>query len=150
MAKSIPEGYHSLTPQLSLEDAAAAIAFFKEAFGAEELDRAPDPSGKKIWHASLKIGSSILFVNDVFPDMGGSKQTASLWLYQDNVDAGWKRATQAGCTVVMPLGDQFWGDRLGTLADRFGNRWTLAQRIKDMTPAEMKAAGDAFIAAMKK
>src|SRR5665213_3088707 len=77
----IPKGYHSLTSQLSIDGAAAAIEFYKKAFGAEVLDQAPDPSGKKIWHASLRIGDSMLFVNDVFPDMGGTPSHSSLWLY---------------------------------------------------------------------
>jgi uncharacterized glyoxalase superfamily protein PhnB len=96
----------------------------------------------------MKIGNSIVFVNDVFPEMGGGVQTASLWLYTDNVDQWWKRATEAGGKVTMPIADMFWGDRLGQIADPFGNKWNLAQHMKDMTPDEMKQAQDAFVAQM--
>jgi len=148
MAKPVPEGMHTITPQLAIDGCDKAIAWFQKAFGAELRDRAPDPSGKKVWHASLRIGNSIIFVNDVFPEMGGGAQTASLWLYTDNVDQAWKRAVDAGAKVNMPLGDMFWGDRLGQLSDPFGNKWNLAQHMKDLTPDEMKKAQDAFVAQM--
>ena len=84
----IPAGYHSLTAQLSIDGAAQAIEFYKRAFGAEELDRALDPSGKKVWHAALRVGDSMLFVNDVFPEMGAPDPARSaMWLYVANVDA---------------------------------------------------------------
>lgn len=150
MAKAIPEGLHSLTPQLSVDGADKAIAFFQRAFGAELQHRAPDPSGKKVWHAQLRIGNSALFVNDVFPEMGGRAQPASLWLYVDGVDAAFKRAVDAGATVKMPLMDMFWGDRTGTVQDPFGNQWNLAQHMKDMTPQEMQKAQDEFVAQMAK
>jgi PhnB protein len=150
MAKAIPEGMHTITPQLAIDGCDKAIEWFKKAFGAELLSRAPDPSGKKVWHASMKIGSSIFFVNDVFPDMGGGAQTASLWLYTENVDQWFKRATEAGAEVAMPMMDMFWGDRMGQIKDPFGNRWNLAQHMKDMTPDEMKKAQDAFVASMAK
>jgi uncharacterized glyoxalase superfamily protein PhnB len=149
MAKAIPEGLHTLTTQLSIDGCDKAIEWFKRAFGAELLSRAPDPSGQKVWHASLRIGDSVLFVNDVFPNMGGGAETASLWLYSENVDAAWKRAIDAGAKQTMPPADMFWGDRMGSLVDPFGNRWTLAQHIKDLTPEEMKKAQDAFVASMK-
>ena len=148
--RPVPEGMHTLTTQLAVDGAAEALEFYKRAFGAEELSRAPDPSGKKIWHSAVRIGDSTLFVNDVFPDMGGGPQHAHLWLYTDNVDAAWKRAVDAGCTIRMPLSDMFWGDRMGTVSDRWGNQWSLSQRIKEMTPDEMKKAQDAFVAQMKK
>jgi PhnB protein len=142
MAKPIPDGMHSLTPQLTVDGAADAIEFYKEAFDAVELDRAPDPSGKKVWHASLRIGNSVVFVNDAFPEMGGGAITSSLWLYGDNVDAAFKRAIDAGAHVKMPLADMFWGDRVGSVVDRWGNQWTLAQRVKDMAPADMERASE--------
>jgi uncharacterized glyoxalase superfamily protein PhnB len=150
MVKAIPEGMHTITPQLAMDNCDKAIEWYKKAFGAELLQRAPDPSGKKVWHAMLKIGNSIIFVNDIFPDMGGGVQTASLWLYTENVDQAWKRAVDAGGKVTMPIADMFWGDRLGQVADPFGNKWSLAQHIKDMTPEEMKKAQDAFVASMPK
>jgi len=142
MAKAIPEGLHSVTPSLTIDGAADAIEFYKKAFGAVEIDRAPDPSGKKIWHAQIRIGNSAVFVNDAFPDMGSTAGTASLWIYTDDVDAAFKRAVDAGAQVKMPLADMFWGDRMGSLVDRWGNRWTLAQRVRDMTPAEAKRASE--------
>ena len=146
--KAVPEGFHTITPSLSLEGAAEAIEFLKKAFGATEHTRAPDPSGKKIWHADLTIGSSHLFVNDVFPDMGGKPRSASLWLYFDDVDAAFKRATAAGAKVAMPVMDMFWGDRMGQVTDRWDNQWTLAQHTRDMTPEEMKRAQDEFVKQM--
>jgi uncharacterized glyoxalase superfamily protein PhnB len=148
--KAIPEGMHTLTPQLTVEGAAEAIDFLKRAFGAEEISRAPDPSGKKVWHAGLRIGNSMLFVNDVFPDMGGSARTCDLWIYTENADALFKRATGAGAEVSMAMEDMFWGDRMGQVKDRWGNRWNIAQRIKDMTPEEMRKAGEAFVASQKR
>ena len=148
MAKPVPEGMHTITPQLAIDGCDKAIEWFQRAFGAELISRAPDPSGKKVWHASVRIGNSMIFVNDVFPEMGGGAQTASLWLYTDNVDQAWKRAIEAGGKQTMPLGDMFWGDRMGALKDPFGNSWNLAQHVKDMTPDEMKKAQDAFVAQM--
>ena len=150
MVKAVPQGMHTLTPQIAIEGAADAIEFYKKAFGAEELTRAADPSGKKVWHAALKIGDSVLFVNDVFPDMGGKAQGATLWIYTEGVDAAFKRATDAGAKVTMPLADMFWGDRMGKVVDRWGIDWTLAQHTKDMTPAEMKKAQDEFVAQQAK
>jgi uncharacterized glyoxalase superfamily protein PhnB len=139
---------HTITAQLAIDGCDKAIEWYKKAFGAELLSRAPDPSGKKVWHASMKIGNSVFFVNDVFPEMGGGVQTASLWIYADNIDSWWKRALEAGAKQTMPLGDMFWGDRLGQVVDPFGNKWNLAQHIKDLTPDEMKKAQDAFVAQM--
>lgn len=151
MTKPIPEGLRTVTPQLSLEGAAAAIELYKQAFGAVEHSRAADPSGKKIWHAQLQIGDSGIFVNDTFPEMGGGTPVpGSFWLYGDDVDARWKRAVDAGLQVKMPLQDMFWGDRTGTLQDRFGVTWTLGQRKRDLTPEELKKAEADFIAQMQK
>jgi uncharacterized glyoxalase superfamily protein PhnB len=150
MPKPIPEGLRSITPALALDGCSEAIEFYKKAFGAVEESRAPDPSGKKIWHAQLRIGDSAIFVNDTFPDMGPPTGPASLWIYTENVDAAFKRAVDAGAQVKMPLADMFWGDRMGTVADRWGNRFSLAQRTKDMKPEEMRLAGEAFAAEWNK
>jgi uncharacterized glyoxalase superfamily protein PhnB len=149
MVKAVPEGIHTITPQLTIEGAAKAMDWYKQAFGAEERSSAPDPSGQKIWHAEMRIGDSAFFVNDAFPDMGGGAHMTSLWIYTDNVDQKWKRAVDAGGKVLMPLADMFWGDRMGTLMDPFGNRWSLAQRMKELTREQMKAAQDEFVARMK-
>ncbi|MFT3698618.1 MAG: VOC family protein [Kofleriaceae bacterium] len=144
MTKAIPDGLRTLTPQLSVDGASAAIEFLKKAFGAEEVARALDPSGQKIWHAQIKIGDSVLVINDTFPEMGGNAQTGQLWVYSTDVDGMWKRAVDAGAEIKMPLQDMFWGDRTGTLADKWGNRWNLAQHTRDVSPEEMKAATEAF------
>ena len=148
--KGVPEGMHTVTAALAVEGASDAIAFYKKAFGAEEVMRAPDPTGKKIWHAQIRIGDSQVFVNDASPEMGNTANKTRLWIYVDSVDPLFKRATDSGATVKMPLGDMFWGDRIGTVVDTWGNEWTLAQHVKDMTMDEMKKAQEAFVASMKK
>jgi PhnB protein len=146
----IPEGFHTITPHLSIEGAAKAIDFYKSAFDAKEIMRAPDPSGSKIWHSTLQIGNSMLFVNDVFPEMGmDAKSASSVWLYVPDVDAWFKRAVDAGATPKMPPVDCFWGDRMGIVADPFGQTWTLATHVKDLTPEEMQKAQEEAIAQMK-
>src|SRR6185437_8949453 len=147
--KPVPAGYHTITAQLAIDGAEKAIEFYQKAFGAEVVDKAHDPSGKKIWHASLRIGDSMIFVNDVFRDMGGEHARSELWLYVPDCDALFKRAVEAGATPKMPPMDMFWGDRMGNLADPFGQRWTIATRIKDMTPEEMKKAEAEFVAQMQ-
>jgi PhnB protein len=147
--KAIPEGMHSVTAQLTLNGAAEAIEFYKKALGAEVITRAADPSGTKVWHAALRIGDSTIFCNDEFPGMGGAR-TTQLWLYGDNVDAAFKRAVDAGAKSLMPVEDMFWGDRMGKISDKWGVEWTLAQRVKDMTPAELERAQDAAIAEMNR
>jgi len=149
MAKPIPEGLRTITPQMTIDGCAEAIEFYKKAFGAVEVMRAPDPSGKKIWHATIRIGDSSIFVNDAFPEMGGGASTTSLWIYTDSVDAAFKRAVDAGAKVMMPLADMFWGDRMGAVTDRWGNRWTIAQHTSDMSPEEMKRAQDEAAAQWK-
>ena len=148
--KAIPAGYHTITAQLAIEGAAKAIEFYQKAFGAEVKDKAIDPTGKKIWHAALQVGDSMLFVNDVFPEMGGSPSNSNLWLYVNDVDTSYKRAVDAGAKSNMPPADMFWGDRMANLTDPFGQKWTLATHVKDMTPDEMKKAEAAFVASMKK
>jgi PhnB protein len=138
--KPVPAGYHTITPQLAIDGAAKAIEFYKKAFGAEVLDQAPDPSGTKVWHASLRIGDSMLFVNDVFPDMGGEHSRSALWLYVPDVDASYKRAVDAGAKGTQPPADMFWGDRMAHVADPFGQKWAIATHVKDMTPEEMQKA----------
>jgi PhnB protein len=147
--KPIPDGYHTITPQLSIEDAAGAIEFYKKAFGAEEIDRAMDPSGQKVWHCAMRIGSSMLFVNGVFPGMGGGQSQSDMWLYVPDVEASFKRAVDAGCKVALPPTDMFWGDRMTNLADPFGQKWTIASRTKDMTKDEIAKAAEEFAKSQK-
>jgi PhnB protein len=142
MTKAIPDGLRSVTPALTIDGCAEAIEFYKAAFAAVEEGRAPDPSGKKIWHAQLRIGDSAIFVNDAFPEQGALPNTTSLWLYSEDVDAAFQRAVAAGAQVKMALADMFWGDRLGSVLDRWGNRWTLAQRVKELAQEQLEHARD--------
>jgi len=142
MVKPIPEGLTAVTPALTIDGCAEAIEFYKKAFGAVLVVQAPDPSGKKIWHAQIRIDGAAIFLNDAFPEMGGAASQSSLWLYSADVDAAFKRAVDAGAQVRMPPADMFWGDRMAAVADRWGNRWTLAQHIKDSSPEEMKRASE--------
>jgi PhnB protein len=152
-AKSTPEGMHSVTPHLVCAGAAQAIDFYKQAFGAEELMRMPGPDGS-VGHASLQIGDSRLMLSDPFPqssvrppsERGGP--TASVFMYVEDADAVFERATAAGATVVAPLEDMFWGDRFGTLADPFGHLWSVATHIEDVSEEEMAERGAAAMAEM--
>jgi PhnB protein len=152
-AKSpIPEGFHTVTPQLTLDNAAPAIDWYKKGFGAEEVSRAVGPDGK-IMHAELKIGDSRIMLNDAM--MGGKGPRAlggspmSLWLYVADADALFNRAVAAGAqTAPGPMGqiqDQFWGDRCGTVIDPAGLSWTIATRKEDLTPQEIKQRQDEFM-----
>ena len=155
-AKSpIPEGFHTVTPQLILDNAAQAIDWYKKALGAEEVSRATGPDGK-ILHADLKIGNSHIMMNDA---MGGAKgpkalggSPMSLWVYVENADALFNRAVGAGAKVEPgPMGqisDQFWGDRCGTINDPQGYRWTIATHKEDLTPQEMKQRQDEWMKKM--
>ena len=149
----IPTGYHTITPNITVRDAAKAIDFYKKAFGAEEVMRMPAPGGK-VMHAEMKLGNSHFMLADEMPEMGnkGPKSLGgtpiSFYIYVENVDNAWKRALSAGGKETMPLADMFWGDRTGRLEDPFGHAWVLAQHIKDVTPAEMKTAGEEFMAKM--
>jgi PhnB protein len=148
--QSRPEGYHSVTPYLLVDDAKAAIAFYAEAFNAKELFRLP--MGDKIGHAEIMIGDSHVMLSDEWPDMnlrgpkarGGA--TASMMVYVDDVDAMFAQALRAGGAIEQNLSNQFWGDRTGTLVDPFGHRWMLATHVEDVPPEElerrMAAAGE--------
>ena len=148
-AQAVPKGYHTVTPSLVIAGAAKAIEFYKKAFGAVEKSRFPAPNGT-LMHAEIRIGDSIIMMGDEMPEQGGrgpkslGGSPVTLFIYQDNVDAAWKRAVDAGAKVVMPLSDQFWGDRGGCLEDPFGHNWWLCQHIKDMSPEEMQQAAEAF------
>jgi PhnB protein len=154
MAKAknaVPEGHHTVTPQLTLDNAAQAIEWYKAAFGAEEINRAIGPDGK-IMHAELRIGNSRIMMNDTMmgsknaKTMGGSP--ASFWLYVEDCDGLFNRAVKAGGQVAGgPMGqmsDQFWGDRSGTLTDPQGYTWTIATHKEDLTPEEMHQRQEEF------
>lgn len=150
-ANAVPEGYHTMTPQLTLDNAAQTIDWYKKALDAEEVGRSVGPDGK-IMHAELKIGNSRFMVNDVM--MGGKGpqafggSPASLWLYVEDSDALFNGAVGAGAKVQMPLADQFWGDRAGAVADPAGYTWWIATRKEDLTPAEMQQRAAEFFKQM--
>jgi PhnB protein len=154
-AKPIPDGYHSITPFLTVRDAARAIEFYKQAFGAKERGVMKDPGGK-VMHAELMIGDSIIMLSDEFPEYGAlSPQSIGgtglgLHIYVDGVDAAFDRAVKAGAQVEMPVMDQFWGDRYGKLQDPFGHKWSIATHTKDLSMDEMKRAMDEAMAKMQK
>lgn len=143
-----PEGYHSVTPYLTVDNAAAALEFYQRAFGAVEVMRMP--MGDKIAHAEIKIGDSHVMLSDEWPDMdklspksrGGA--TAGLMIYLPDVDAAYQRALDAGAQAERPIENQFWGDRSGSVKDPFGISWMLATHIEDVTPEEMQRRMAAF------
>lgn len=146
--RKIPEGFHSVTPHLSVTGAADAIEFYKKAFGAEEMVRLPMPGGgNQLMHASIKIGDSIIMLADEFAGcsagpstLGGT--TVTIHLYVPDVDAAMARATQAGGKVTMPQMDMFWGDRYGQIEDPFGHRWSLATHVKDLSVDEIRKGAE--------
>jgi PhnB protein len=146
----IPQGMHTVTPNLVLRDCAKAIDFYKRAFGAQEVSRFPAPDGKSIWHAELRIGDSVVFLNDEMPGMGRTAPTAenpapiTMWLYVKDTDGAYKTATQAGAKSMSPPQDMFWGDRCAGVADPFGYSWSFATHQKDLTAEEMRRAGEEF------
>jgi PhnB protein len=151
--KPIPQGFHTVTPSLVVRNAAEAIEFYKKALGAEEIMRMPDPSGR-ISHAELKIGDSIVFLSDEFPNMptkspqtlGGC--TGGFYLYVPDVDKSFQRAVDAGGKVTMPVSDMFWGDRFGQFTDPFGHTWSISTHTKDLSPQEMEEGAKKFYAQM--
>lgn len=148
-ANPIPEGMETAIPHLVVSDGQKAIEFYKEAFGAEEVSRAPAPDGKRIMHAVLKLGSTNIFLCDDFPEMSGGKKRDPISLgsspvtihqYVEDCDAIISRAEKAGAKVTMKPQDTFWGDRYGSIKDPFGHSWSFATHIKDVSQKEMMAA----------
>ena len=154
MGHPIPPGFHSITPSLVVHGAAEAINFYKQAFGAVELNRMAVPGSdgsEKLGHAELQIGDLRLFVGDEFPDHhclgpAGATSPVTIHLYVTDADAAFEQAVAAGATVHMPLADMFWGDRYGKVIDPFGHHWSIAERLEDPTPDEMMARMAAFSA----
>jgi PhnB protein len=145
MAKAnqpIPAGHHTVTPVLTLDDAAQAIKWYEKAFGAKEIGRSTAPDGN-ILHAEIQIGDSRIMLSDEYPEMGArSPETLGgspigLCIYVEDVDALFKQAVAAGGKEERPVKDQFYGDRSGTLRDPFGHQWTIATHKEDVSPEEM-------------
>jgi PhnB protein len=141
--KAVPEGYHTITPNIVVSDGAKAIDFYKKAFGAEEVLRLDMPDGK-IAHAEISIGGARIMLHDEAPEWKAlSPQTigdsgSSLMLYVNDADAVVKRAAEAGATVTMDVADQFYGDRCGNIKDPFGHKWSIATHIEDVELDEIK------------
>ena len=149
MTTPIPEDFHTITPQIAVNGVADAIAWYGKALGAHELLRNTAPDGASIMHAELLLGDSRFFVVDEFPEsmvspssLGGTSVT--LHLYVRDVDTLFNRAVDAGATVLLPVTDQFWGDRYGILLDPFGHRWSMASRIEDLSPKQLQDRAKAW------
>jgi PhnB protein len=142
--KPIPEGYRTLTPALTVRNAAEAIDFYKEAFGAQERYRMATPDGQQVVHAELKIGDSLFMLGAEMPGqesrspqaLGGT--TCGFYVYVEDVDAAFARAVAAGATIKEPVADKFWGDRVGSVFDPSGHIWMLATHVEDIEPEEMR------------
>ena len=143
----IPKGYRTVTPYLVVKGAAKLIEFMKKAFGATVVDRMEGPGGT-IAHASLRIGDSMIMMGEA----GGKwkPMPATIYLYVDKVDAVYQRALKAGAKSVMKPADQFWGDRHGGVKDASGNQWWISTHIEDLSPAEIRKRGEAFMKQQKK
>ncbi len=155
MTKPIPDGFHSTTPSLVVNNSKEAIEFYKKAFGANEIYQFPAPDGK-IMHAMIQIGDSFIMMCDEFPAMGFSSPTTiggspvSLYLYVEDADKIFNQAVEAGAIVTMPIMDAFWGDRIGSVKDPFGHSWSIATHKIDMTPEGLRKAGEEYFASMAK
>jgi uncharacterized glyoxalase superfamily protein PhnB len=136
------EGAHSLTPHLTVKGAKQAIEFYKKAFGATAMNVAEDPTGL-VLHSQLKIGDSLFYVNDEFPQMGAKGPLSiggtpvTIHMFVPDADKVFNQAVASGAKVTMPIADQFWGDRYGIVVDPFGHAWSIATHKEDLTPEEM-------------
>ncbi len=150
--KPIPEGFHSVTPCLTLKNSREAIEFYEKALGAHVLDVFPAPDGRGTMHAMIKIGDSFLMMGDEMPGKGCQSAESlgaspiSLYVYVPDVDAAFKQAVATGAAAIMPVEDVFWGDRCGTLKDPFGYSWTIATHTRDLSHEEIQEGAQAFFA----
>jgi uncharacterized glyoxalase superfamily protein PhnB len=154
MTNPIPPGHEGLIPHLVCSPAADAMEFYKKAFDAVEVSRAPSPDGQRLMHAAIRIGDCLVFLVDDFPEFCGGKSSTPTALggtpvtihrFVKDCDAAIAKAEKAGATVMMPAADMFWGDRYGVVVDPFGHNWSLATHQKDLTPDEIaKAMEEAF------
>jgi len=153
--QAVPKDYHTITPYMTVRDAARAIEFYKQAFGAKEKGVMKGPDGK-VMHAELVIGDSIIMLADEFPEFGSlSPQSTGgsgtgLHIYIEDVDSAFDRAVKAGATVEMPVADMFWGDRYGKLRDPFGHKWSIGTHKADLSMEEMKKGMEETMANMPK
>jgi uncharacterized glyoxalase superfamily protein PhnB len=148
MSRAIPPGHEGLIPHLTCNRCAEAIEFYKRAFGAQEVHRAPAPDGKRLMHAEIRIDGRPVFLNDDFPEFcGGKEQSPSalggtpvtIHRFVEDCDAAMERAVKAGAAIKMPPMDMFWGDRYGVVVDPFGHCWSIATHQRDLTPQQIEA-----------
>ena len=153
MPRTVTQGtddFHTITPHLVVRDAARAIEFYTRAFGASELYRNLGPDGNLIMHAELMLGDSRFLLHDEYPDqdllspLGYGGTAVTLHLYVPDVDAMFRSALAAGAVELMRVQDCFWGDRYGILKDPFGHRWSIATRLKDLSPTELRQRAGEF------
>jgi PhnB protein len=151
--KPIPEGYHSVIPVLAVDDAAAAIEFWKRAFGGTERSRMDGPDGR-IAHAEIAIGDSLIMTSDQYPQSSTKPPkevgapTSAVFLYVEDVDSVVQDAVDAGAEITMPVEDMFWGDRFGQIRDPFGHFWQIATHVEDIEPEEMERRAQEAMASM--
>ena len=154
MVKAIPDGFQSVTPSLTFKDSNKALEFYKKAFGAKVLSIFPAPTGKGVMHATMQIGNSILMMGDEGPQCKSAESLGhtpvQLYIYTEDADSFFKKAVQAGATEVMPVGDMFWGDRMGALKDPFGYQWSVATQKRILSNDEVRNGAEAFFAGMSK
>ncbi|MEX2648444.1 MAG: VOC family protein [Alphaproteobacteria bacterium] len=156
MTKPIPDGFDAITPELVVSDADGAIAFYKKAFGAEEVMRLSAPDGKRLIHAEVRIGGSIVMLASAMPEFGSKSpdqlggSPAGVHYYCADVDAVVARAAKAGATVVMAPAEMFWGDRYARIVDPFGHAWGIATHTRDLSPEQIAAGQREFLASMSK
>ncbi len=151
----VPQGKHALQPYLVVPNAAEAMAFYEKAFGATQCVHMPGPGGQGTMHAEMQLGDSVFMLTDENPEweqkspqtLGGSP--VSLMLYVENSDELFGQATAAGCNVIFPVSDMFWGDRMGKVADPFGYQWMIATHVEDVPPEEMGKRQAAWFAEMQ-
>jgi PhnB protein len=152
--KSVPDGYHTITPYMTVRNADQAMEFYKKAFGAEERYRLPGPDGK-IAHAELRIGDSVFMLGEESPEMGNispqtlNGTTGGMMIYCKNTDEAFDRAVKAGATVVTPPENMFWGDRYAKLRDPYGHDWSIGTHFEEVSPEEMGKRMAAFSAKNK-
>lgn len=154
MVKPIPDGYHTVTPHITVNDAKKALDFYKAAFGAQVIVSMPGPGGQGVMHAEIKIGDSMIMLNDEWPGMGEKSpqslggHTASIFLYVEDVDSLYAKALATGGTGRVPVTDMFWGDRMGRVVDPFGQEWAIATHKEDVSPEEIEKRAEAFMSKM--
>ena len=149
MTKAIPEGFTSVTPNLAMQGADKAVELYKKAFGATVDDLMQCPETGKVMHATLTIGDAKIMLGETMPDCPFGSTKSAICIYVPDTDASFKKATQAGLKSMMEPEDMFWGDRMGSVTDPFGNMWSIATHQRDMSKDEIERAGKEWMEKMK-